>query len=110
MRDMLFIENSDIPWTGADGETRARIGRQTLYIDRDGELGVETSWQIIAEEIDPDASLDLDLKFVLIDGAIGLYWRETFQHRMYRQGVFRFTWGQLTKVCEGRGGESFSPH
>lgn len=112
IRDMLFIENRDIPWAGADGETRARIQRQTLYIDHDHDssLGVGTSRQIISEEIDPDAHLDLDLKFVLIDGTIGLYWRETFQHRMYRQGVFRFTAQQLTKVCEGEGGISFSHH
>jgi hypothetical protein len=33
-----------------------------------------------------------------------LYWRETFQHRIYGQGLFRVVGQSLEPFCEGRAG------
>jgi len=106
MGDILFIENRDIPLDGGDRTTRASIRGQYLDIVRDGEQGVVTRRRMIEEEVDFGTDLDLELKFVLIDGAIGLYWRETFQHRVHRQGLFRITGERLSKICEGHRGIS----
>ncbi len=51
------------------------------------------------------ASADVELKLGLYEQQIVLYWRETYRHRIYRQGLFRFEGQALVPMCEGEGGE-----
>ena len=47
---------------------------------------------------------DLQLSFAQTTGGVALYWRETYQHRIYRQGLFRIVGARLEQWCQGRGG------
>jgi hypothetical protein len=47
---------------------------------------------------------DVELKLVVLEGQLAVYWRETYQHRMYRQGLFRVEGSRLVRWCEGMGG------
>ena len=59
-------------------------------------------WMV--SERGPVGDPDVELKLVLLDGQLAVYWRETYQHRMYRQGLFRVKGAYLARWCEGEGG------
>lgn len=52
----------------------------------------------------PAGDPDVELKLVVLDGQLAVYWRETYRHRMYRQGLFRVNGARLVRWCEGMGG------
>lgn len=68
-------------------------------------------------------NLDIRLSFVYIGGNLGVYWRETFENRPFKQGIFTFGDKWLTRIerdlqnvelelkplCHGSGGV-FSSH
>ena len=60
----------------------------------------------IAGEVEPKVDLDVELKLAMMTGSLVVYWKETYQHRIYRQGLFRFVNGRPAAVCEGRGGST----
>jgi hypothetical protein len=47
---------------------------------------------------------DVDLTLGLLDGALVIYWRETYKHSSYSLGLFKFSNGKLIQLCEGSGG------
>ncbi|HKE94961.1 MAG TPA: hypothetical protein VKB34_11685 [Povalibacter sp.] len=51
---------------------------------------------------------DIDLTLGLLDRAVVVYWRETYKHRTYKQGLFKVVDGELTLPCEGFGGVDVS--
>jgi hypothetical protein len=53
--------------------------------------------------------LDIQLKLVTFEGALALYWRETYLHRTYRQGLFEIQGMRASPLCEGAGGVTSIP-
>jgi hypothetical protein len=61
-------------------------------------------WEIGSLFEDERGRLDVRLSLGVLDRDLVLYWRETYQNRIYRQGLFRILDGELVPLCEGRGG------
>jgi hypothetical protein len=47
---------------------------------------------------------DIDLSFVLINNELSIYWKETYLHRAYRQGIVAIRRDTVVAVCDGFGG------
>jgi hypothetical protein len=60
----------------------------------------------IAYEVAPREDLDIKIKLAYISGELVLYWKETFEHQIYRQGLFHFVNARPVALCEGRGGST----
>jgi hypothetical protein len=58
----------------------------------------------IRRMINRDAPPDIDLSFALLDGSLYVYWRETYKHRSFDQGLYKFEAGKLSYFCMGSGG------
>jgi hypothetical protein len=116
MHRVMFLENRTLEVDGGTGPLRLRLDGETFYSD---EIGERSRHRTYLDRIDtlvqPGEDLDIDLKFALVNGRLTLYWRETYQHRFYRQGLVslegRALFGDddqgMTILCAGRGG-SFS--
>lgn len=74
-----------------------------VFVDGDEERGTGHVVRI-DRTAEPVVDIDVQGQFVIIDGAPGLFWRETFQHRMYRQGLFLIQDEMLSSYCVGLGG------
>lgn len=106
---ILFIRNE---WVQIGGGLEARIDGETVYINEIDQRDA-FSYFSIATAISPTADIDIQLQFALLDGELFVHWRETYLHRMYRQGLFRLEpqadWpDRLVPYCEGRAGVEFS--
>jgi hypothetical protein len=51
---------------------------------------------------------DVDLKLAMLNGQVFVYWRETFRHRQFRVGLFKFSEGNFVSWCEGTAGMDVS--
>lgn len=54
--------------------------------------------------ISPSEDLDLSLDLAIYSGEFFIYWRQTYQDRIYRQGLLRWDNSILKPYCEGLGG------
>lgn len=98
----LRIENSRAEIKFDSSRYVAEINGETIRIT-DEDSGIVVFIRVDTK-IDVNEDLDLDLKFVLLEGELSLYWRETFRHRLYRQGIFRILRDGLAARCSGVGG------
>lgn len=100
----MFLENRSL---------EVRDGALTRVLRLDGETFSIATLQAgtsssrlhdIDEEIGDGSRRDMDLKFVYLDGSLALYWRETYQHQQYQQGLFRIQGDSILFWCIGIGG------
>lgn len=104
---VLFLENRSLDWNSSSGPVRITLRRQSVHIQLleapDGDTYLRNIGSLVAQSED-DA--DVYLKLALLDNVPAVYWRETFQHRIYRQGMFSVVGHDLIRLCEGEGGET----
>jgi len=105
LRRLMLIENRSIRMEGAHGELQVSVNREQVRIDavRDGSAQPVYSTNI-GYAAEPHGDLDVELKLGYLDGAPIVYWKETFQNRIYRQGLFRIVGERVEQLCAGRGG------
>ena len=100
-----FLENRSIERESPNGPVRVEISVQSVSIEL---IGTQSNHPMIVHDIrraiEHGQDLDIDLKLGYLDRDLVLYWRETFQHRTYRQGLFTVSPPSLVPLCEGRGG------
>jgi hypothetical protein len=70
----------------------------------EGESGEGEYVSNIGTEVDDSVDLDVQLKLALYGGRPVIYWKETYLHRMYRQGLFGLGDWKVAPLCEGTGG------
>ena len=103
----LVLENRSLEWTGSSGPIRITLQRQSVIIaligSPDGDTYPRNIGSLVAQGQD---NADIFLKLVLLENEPIVYWRETFQHRIYRQGMFRVVGHSLTRLCDGEAGET----
>lgn len=102
---VMFLENRtlDIDWVG--GTLRLSVDGDNFYADEmaEGRI-VRRHYRSIRGDIENGDGLDIQLKFGYFENVLVLYWRETFQNRIYRQGLFRVVGPAVTFLCAGEGG------
>jgi hypothetical protein len=101
----MLLENHAVEVDGPQGPLRVSISGEYLLIDTTGPLPPRAVYATnISDAVDPNADLDVELKLGYFEGTLVAFWKETFRHRMYRQGLLRILGETVTPLCEGRGG------
>lgn len=106
---MMVLENERLEIDGEGGRpTRVALqGGSVRFEHLDGDRG--SYGFSIGDIVGGDEPLDVELRLALAEGQLAIFWRETFQHRIYRQGLLKIVGGELVRWCEGRGGVTSSP-
>jgi hypothetical protein len=110
MSTLLLLENRSVEV--AEGAARWRITVGDIVVRVEKLLGLDanqtTSIFEVRRMIDERSTLDVDIKLGILEGELVLHWRETFKHRSYRFGLFRFSNGKFLSLCTGTGGVDVS--
>jgi hypothetical protein len=105
----MFLENDELDFDGRHGKLHISLeGQEVLIATRPPAETVTTARNIGNAVSKREDDADVDLKLGLLDGKLVLYWRETYLHRIYRQGLFSINDQDLAPLCEGRGGSEVS--
>ncbi len=112
LREVMLLRNRELITTDAAGRYRLILEEPKVLV-RD-EAAPEGSFSVIDVRYaleGPEGDPDIFLILGLLDGRPVVYWRETYQHRSFRQGLFAVSPDLttthkrvLTPICEGRGG------
>jgi hypothetical protein len=115
MDRVMYLENRMLNVEGGTGPLHLWLDDETFYSEETGEHSRHRTYiDRIDSVVQQGADVDIDLKFALVNGRLMLYWRETYRHRFYRQGLLalegRALFGDerrgIVPICEGRGGSS----
>lgn len=102
---LMRLENQAVETDGPRGPLRVSIAEEYVQIHTAGPGPARAVYATnIGDAADPDADLDVELKLGYFDGMLVVFWKETFRHRIYRQGLFRIAGESVTPLCAGRGG------
>lgn len=105
LRGAAFVEDHAIDVHSRYGPLRLSVRGENLRVESIGpHPRISPSYLDIDSRIDASRDLDIELELANFEGRLVLYWKETFQHRHYRQGLFEITDGELVPLCEGVGG------
>lgn len=112
LKNIYFLQNREIIQERKNGYSLLSIEGETFRIEKytPRDVHIETLVFDISMEIlsrtKGDKDIDIELDFVLLgkDNRIGIFWKETFLHQSYRQGIFKLDNEKLLWFCEGRGG------
>jgi hypothetical protein len=103
---LLHLSNKSV--VTISGKHRWRVTLQEISvlveaIGVDSESGLVDVFEI-RRILNPEAPPDIDLSFALVEGSLFVYWRETYKHRSFERGLFKFDAGKLSDFCRGTGG------
>ena len=102
LSNIIFIENQAITLESAVSKFEFSIDGESIKVSQHGQDYVKVV--DIGYEVEPKKDIDIELKFAFLDHNFVLYWKETYQHRIYRQGLFQLTGGNIQFLCKGEGG------
>ena len=117
LRSVMLLQSRDLVLDSEAGRVRIVLeGQQFRLHLLDSPTGDLVASNIGDRVSQSDDRTDLFLTLGLLDDRPVLYWRETFQHRSFRQGLLSIDpgatnadWSRvLTPLCEGRGGVDIS--
>lgn len=115
LRRVSLLQNRQLELDSGTGRIRIVIEGQRFRLHRlaspDGETVAGDIGGVVNRSNDEDTA-DVFVTIGLLDARPVLYWRETYQHRSFRQGLLNVDpvamnadWNRvLTPLCEGRGG------
>lgn len=110
MHRVMFLENKTIDVSSPKGPLRLFFRGENFYAREVGQNSAHSLHYVdVDAEIDEDNDLDIQLRFAYLDGSLKVYWKETFQNRIYRQGLFNVVGHELRSLCEGQGGSRTEP-
>lgn len=102
---LMILENHSVEVDGPHGPLRVNIAGQHVQIRKvDSKTNSIVYSENIADAADPKGDYDVELKLGYFDGMLVVYWKETYRHRIYHQGLFRLTGESFSQLCAGRGG------
>ena len=105
LAQITYILNRELDLGDGADRNRVVLRDQTITFRRltrdDSVISIDIGAVVARDGQDADVIITLGS----YQGATVLYWRETFLHRQYRQGVFRINDSRLIPLCEGIGGE-----
>jgi hypothetical protein len=105
---LLILQNSSARMDTKRGYNRVRVSGETVYVDIH-DAGQDRASKTVVHRMDsriePDADVDVIVALAMFETHLVIYWKESFLHRSYRQGVFRIgADASIEPLCEGRGG------
>lgn len=102
---LMLLENQAVEIDGPHGPLRVSIAEEYVQIHTADAAPARAVYATnIANAVDPHSNLDVELKLGYFDGILVVFWKETFRHRIYRQGMFRIAGESVRPLCAGRGG------
>jgi hypothetical protein len=113
LRRISFLRRPYAILPGMTGPIRISIDGENLLAKEVGRRSRQREfYDNIGYQVDENDDLDVELRLARVHGRLSVYWRETYRHRIYRQGLFeihpdelfRDTSRALALICEGRGG------
>lgn len=105
LRRVAFLENRSIDTESPTGTIRISVSEESVDIQSIGEgSNHRTFVHDLGDQLGRGLDIDIELKLGILEGNLVVYWRETFQHKSYRQGLFTVAPPNLMPLCEGRGG------
>ena len=119
LRRVSLLQNRELELDSGIGRVRIVIDGQRFRLHRlaspDGEL-VAGDIGSVVNRSNGEETADVFVTIGLLDARPVLYWRETYQHRSFRQGLLNLDpmamnadWNRVvTPLCEGRGGVDVS--
>ena len=102
VRDVLFLRDTTIPVSAGFSPRQISVDRQTVFVGDSEAEGMHIF--DVGPRISGDDALDVELSLGLLRGGVVIHWRETFQHRRYRQGLLHMVGDDLVSMCEGISG------
>jgi hypothetical protein len=117
LRGVMLLQNRELTLDSDAGPVRISVEGQRFRLDV---LDSDDRRHIVGNVGDTvsgaDDRLDVFVTLGMRDGQPILYWRETYQHRSFRQGLLTIDlgavnadWAHVLKpLCEGMGGVTFT--
>lgn len=102
LRDVVFLRDTTIPAAAGFSPRQISLDRQTVLVGDSEAEGLHIF--DVSPRISGDSGLDVELSLGLLRGGVVIHWRETFQHRRYRQGLLHIVGDDLVSICEGVSG------
>lgn len=106
MKNLWLLQDREVKIKTPVGPLIVTVDRDKLKIaekDAGGRESVRV-WEISRIFQDENERLDVQLSLGILERGLVVHWRETFQNRIYRQGVLRIDGRDVVLLCEGRGG------
>lgn len=108
--NVYFLKNTFIKAEKNEGYDIYEISGDTFYIKHfgtDNKLIFTLPFYMTLELnslIKSLGDVDVILEFVLVKGQPALYWKESFLHKPYRQGILKIENNSLAVLCIGKAG------
>lgn len=106
MEGVIFIKNESIKYRYSNKFIFLKINGESIKISEsiDSKAEPDSEKIIQVDRLLDKGDLDVNLTLILLNGEYGIYWRETFQHKKYRQGIYKYEGARLVSVCVGEAG------
>lgn len=104
MQKVEFLDNDAVTISAAEFSVRLTIDGERIGEDWRRPMPRHTWEEIETLIVDSSGDIDLAARFARVDGAITVYWRETYLHRSYRQGLLGISVEGLYPLCQGAAG------
>jgi len=104
LNTMLVLENKMLDYVDKGVRYRIVLQGENVTISNLSEPGPRKVSLNVGSEVDAGKDLDVELKLVILENALMVYWRETFQHKVYQQGLIKVSGDRLIFYCRGHGG------
>jgi hypothetical protein len=109
LRRLWSLADREVEIDSAHGPALASVQGEYLFIYARGRSGRRALFGAnIGSEASPQIDIDVELELAVLDGRLVVYWKETYQNRVYQQGIFNIEGEQITFLCRGRGGMTIS--
>ncbi len=105
LRNLVFLESRSIIIIDNNKHFRINVLRERVEISQLGSRSNSPSYYTnIGYEVEPEDDLDIELKLGAFSGELVIYWKETYQNQIFRQGLFRIAEQRVQPLCQGKGG------
>lgn len=108
----IFLAENEVRQIGDKNGIYLKVDGENIYIVQKEKVE-KSSIVFNADSVidgDDGPRLDIDLSLVLNSdlSEVMVYWRETYKHRRFRQGLIRVAGMKAIPFCEGEGGVNSS--
>lgn len=110
LNNVYFLKDKSLIEPIVDGYKILEINGDNFdvaYYSKDGkfkQLKFDNIALDVAANNKNNSDVDIEASFVLLDGQVAVYWKETFINRPYKHGIFKVDNDKLVFYCEGKGG------